>query len=182
MIRYTPYFLMALCATSMLNATQPGTSITMPEANITHPLYPNTAIYDSHGPLGKYLIAGADIPKGTIVAKFEGPISTDCFHRHSKWVKHNEKGESECMHVESSAVYVNHSCEPNSEVHTNDWSISTVTDIKKGQAITISYNNPNYFPANLAWDPAWNFDCHCNADNCPKKIDGWLANKSVRGE
>lgn len=174
MIRYNYIILLFLLAINNIPAMQNPERVELPEANIVHPLYADTMIYDSHGPLGRYLIATADIPANTIVAKFEGPITTDCFHRHTKWVRANEHGEAECMHVESSAVYVNHSCDPNCEVHTNDWSIWTIKDIKKGDALTISYNNPNYFPANLPWDPAWNFDCHCDADVCPKKITGWL--------
>lgn len=160
----------------ILATTDSSEVLVIPEANLAHPLYSNTAIYDSKGPLGRYLIATNMIPAATLVAKFEGPISTDCFHRHSKWVRTNENGESECMRVESSAVYVNHSCDPNCKVDTNDWSIWTIKDIKQGEALTISYNNPDYFPIGLAWDPAWNFDCYCESSSCPKKITQWLKN------
>ena len=149
------------------------TAIVLPEANIRYPLYPNTEIYDSSSGLGKYLRASSDLPRGTIVAKFEGPLTQNNSNRHSKWVGLDSEGKDKFIIVESSAVYVNHSCDPSCIVDKSDWSVKTLKDVKKNESLTISYNNKEDFSPGLIWDSSWDFDCYCGTSKCPKRITGW---------
>jgi hypothetical protein len=166
-----PIILLILFFTELPAMDKP--MLVIPPATIRYPLYPKTEIYESGGPLGRYLRATADIPAGTIVAKFQGSITEDSTARHSKWVGRDTWGKDKFIIVESSAVYVNHSCDPNSAVNNTDWSIQTTRDVKKGEALTIYYNKKEDFPADLEWDRTWDFDCYCRTGKCPKKITGW---------
>lgn len=116
--------------------------------------------------------ASQNISEGIVVAKFEGSIAQEP-GSHSKWVGRDSNNKDKFINVESSAVYVNHSCEPNCIVSTTDWTVHTKRTIQKGEALTISYNKKDDFPENLEWDPKWNFNCYCGADICLQKITGW---------
>lgn len=172
---YTPF---TTNASPRTNSYMDNDWIVSPLASavINYPFYPNTTVYESNGPLGRYLIATSDLPADTIVAKFEGPLTKNPSDRHAKWIGKDELGHDKFIIVESSAVYVNHSCNPNSTVDRRDWSVRTIRDVRRGEAITIAFNNPADFPSNMNWNPQWSFKCFCNQYNCQKRITDWKRN------
>lgn len=142
------------------------------QINSSYILYANTEIYDSQSDLGKHLRASADLEPNTIIAKFDGILTQDVNNRHSKWIGKDISGKDKFIIVETSAVYVNHSCDPNCKVNTKDWSVITIRNISKNEPLTISYNNKEDF-GDLVWNNEWNFKCFCGSTNCEKYISGW---------
>ncbi|KAJ3044530.1 hypothetical protein HDV00_001957 [Rhizophlyctis rosea] len=67
----------------------------------------------------------------------------------------------------SNARYANHSCDPNSYISPTQ-ELITRRPIKANEQITFVYNNGD---ESEWWDPVWNFDCACGAENCQGAID-----------
>lgn len=71
-------------------------------------------------------------------------------------------GKDEYEIIESPGCYINHSCEPN--VEEKDRTGYALRDIKKGEEITIDYDNIAYLE-----EP---FECHCGSKNCRGFVHG----------
>lgn len=126
---------------------------------------------------GKALFAARDLPAGTAVERFTGPVVPysavpDEEIRYALLVR-----DDEWMICPGNARYVNHSCEPNCKIGP-ELVIQTLRPVKKGEELTISYNslsrgeyedNPGFY----FWDPRWNFDCRCGSPGCPGRIEGY---------
>lgn len=127
------------------------------------------------------LTSTRDIDAHEIVTTFQGD-STDSLYfsgmdkptssRHVKWIYN--KG---WIFVTNEAAFINHSCDPNCMVIPDESGrVMTRTLIKKGEEITISYNDRsmNMFPNGWIWPVFWNFECHCNSKNCIKYINRFV--------
>lgn len=169
---YSYLALTLIFAGSLLKAME-GPVVDLPKELKPYEPYPGTEVYHTGGPLGFALRATKALPKGTIVAKFEGPPTEDKNHRHAKWMRRDASGKDHWIIVESTAVYVNHSCEPNSKWIKEDGTVRTIRDIAPGEDLTISYNDPKDFPPDLEWDRKWDFPCLCGVGHCPKIITGF---------
>ena len=93
----------------------------------------------SFGPCGFGLTAARELVPGTVIARFEGPI-----------VGFSAVPEAEIRHAilldtdrwmipQTSARYLNHSCEPNCRV-LDSLDVATLRDVGAGEDLTISYN------------------------------------------
>lgn len=71
-------------------------------------------------------------------------------------------GEDEFEIIESPARYVNHSCNPN--VTEKERTAYALSDIKKGEEITIDYDKLAYLEKP--------FECRCGSKNCRRFVRG----------
>ena len=122
---------------------------------------------------GQALVAERDLPVGTAVARFAGPLvpasavpeSEACY---ALWLS-----EDEWLIPTSTARYANHSCAPNCRVN-DDLVMLTVLPVRAGEELTFSYNT--VYPGEVPppWDPRWSFDCLCGAEGCQGRVAGWV--------
>jgi hypothetical protein len=122
---------------------------------------------------GNCLVATSFLPKGVVIQKLEGPITS--------WNLVSEQeicyailiGYNNWMIIQTDARYINHSCDPNCVID-NELRLVTVRRVKEGEELTISYNivyegeDPGF------WDPRWSFKCCCGAKNCQGIIDKYI--------
>lgn len=124
---------------------------------------------------GACVLASQDLPEGTEVGRFEGPV-----------LPYAEVPEAEIIYViafephrwlipGAPMRFVNHSCEPNCEFRP-DHAVVTLRPVKAGEELTISYDwaDPELLrshPEHFFWDPRWSFACHCGAPSCRGVID-----------
>lgn len=77
---------------------------------------------------------------------------------------------------ETSARFVNHSCEPNCFID-DDLFIVTRHEIPAGTELTISYNRISDAEAAAwgdFWHPAWTFNCQCGTPRCCGSISKYI--------
>ena len=126
---------------------------------------------------GRGQVAAGDLPPGSRVARFAGPIldyaaipAAEANYalglRGGQWLVPATK-----------ARFVNHSCLANCEVW-DDLSVVTVRSVRRGEELTISYNlvaaeDYREAPEEYLWDPRWSFDCRCGAPRCHGRIDAY---------
>lgn len=115
---------------------------------------------------GKGLFALKDFKKGEeiYVSKKGKIVSHDETINLSELEKiHLDKiGENEYEVTESPGCYINHSCEPN--VEEKDRTGYALRDIKKGEEITIDYDEIAYIEKR--------FECHCGSKKCRGFVRG----------
>ena len=127
------------------------------------------------GPQHQGLVATADLPAGTAVARFEGPV-----------VPWGEVPAAEICYAlllqgdvwmipASSARYMNHSCAPNCRI---DGTLTAVTTrpVAQDEPLTIRYDALTMSdwvrtPQSYFWDDRWSFDCMCGAPECVGRVD-----------
>ena len=125
--------------------------------------------------IGACVVAKQDLPPGSIVERFEGPVLA--------W---QDVPEDEVAYVisfeayrwlipEPVARYLNHSCEP-SCMFRPDRSVVTTRAVREGEELTIPYDwadaaDVARHPDHYFWDERWSFDCRCGAPSCRGRID-----------
>ena len=124
--------------------------------------------------IGECVVATADLPEGTLVERFEGPV-----------VAWGEVPDDEVVYVISfephrwlipraPARFINHSCEPNCMVRPNG-DVVTTRPVSAGAELTIPYDWADAaelarHPDHYFWDPRWSFDCRCGTPGCRGRI------------
>jgi len=115
---------------------------------------------------GKGLFALKDFKKGEILYSFKKgrTLNRSEIQNLSKLEKIylDQIGENKYEIIESPGCYANHSCEPNTEEKNRVG--YTLMDIKKGEEITIDYDNVAYLEKP--------FKCRCGSKNCRGLIRG----------
>jgi SAM-dependent methyltransferase len=124
---------------------------------------------------GRCLRAARDVPAGTFVVRFAGPV-----------VEHRDVPVEEIGYAllmsdgrylvpENDARLINHSCEPNC-AFVDDVDVVTLRPVRRGEELTVSYDEVD--PADHAarpeiyrWDDRWTFACRCGSARCV----GWVA-------
>ncbi|HME56316.1 MAG TPA: SET domain-containing protein-lysine N-methyltransferase [Candidatus Lokiarchaeia archaeon] len=131
---------------------------------------------------GKSLVAAKDLPKGTIVEKFDGiiikykpgdmnptppevPESEVCYFYIVDW--------ETVVIPKTNARYINHSCEPNCDINSNR-EVYTLRPVKRGEELTFGYNMVEKGSDPGPWDPRWNFKCLCGSPICQGTIDKFV--------
>lgn len=133
----------------------------------THPSRIATTAY------GRCLLADADLPAGTPVARFSGPL-----------VSYQEVSSEEVCHAiliapdqwlvpHTPARYINHSCSPNCLVN-DDLDVVTLRPVRSGEELTISYNTASAGESLPPWDERWTFRCQCGSAGCQGLVNGWV--------
>ncbi|MEX2683014.1 MAG: SET domain-containing protein-lysine N-methyltransferase [Candidatus Sigynarchaeota archaeon] len=122
---------------------------------------------------GMCLVATMDLPAGTVVEKFEGPIVLNADVPESA-VRHTIIWDDTSVIIpETPAKFANHSCDPNSYV--NDlMEIVTSRPVKRGEEITFSYNWIYEGRPDAAWDDRWTFQCKCGSPRCQGLINKYV--------
>lgn len=124
---------------------------------------------------GNNLVATADLDLGAIVERFivepnakpfNGDPNAPLDEKHVIVIG-EKNGEYEYGRVISNAKYINHSCNPNCKVNKEKEVIS-IRPISIGEELTIKYD-----AGSGRWDPIWNFQCFCQAQNCRGRIDSF---------
>ncbi len=123
---------------------------------------------------GKCLVARDNLPAGTIVQQFTGPI-VDWEDVPESEICHALLVEDGCWLIPTSAArYISHSCDPNCIIDENN-TVVTFRPVTKGQQITVRYNVVKTATENPGkWDPRWTFKCQCGAPNCPGLIHKYV--------
>ena|SRR3989344_8225003 len=111
-----------------------------------------------HGEKG--LFTRRAFKKDNTVLKLEGTI-TPTPTQHSI-----EVGEGEHITDKDVGCYLNHSCEPNTEIERREREVRARRDIAQGEELTFDYN------ANET-EMAYPFECKCGSPNCQGLIGGW---------
>ena len=97
--------------------------------------------------------------KGEVVFKLEGAIT-----RYPTQYS-IEVGSDEHI-TDGVGQYLNHSCEPNTEIERAKREVRAKRDIAVGEELTFDYN------ANET-EMAYPFECKCGSKNCQGLIGGW---------
>ncbi len=122
---------------------------------------------------GRSLVATADLPAETTVARFAGPVVPVYEDVPQDEVRHAILiGPRQWMVPETPARFMNHSCHPNCRVN-DDLDVVTLRPVRAGEEFTISYDSAHSSEELPAWDVRWSFDCRCGAINCRGRIAAW---------
>jgi hypothetical protein len=135
--------------------------------------YPTLVVPFGSGQRG--LAAASDLPAGSLVARFEGPV-----------VPWREVPADEARHAllldgdrwllpRNEARFINHSCAPDCRLAA-DLGVVTTRAVAAGEALTIRYDSltmAEYLraPDAFFWDERWSFDCQCGAPDCVGRVD-----------
>ncbi len=128
---------------------------------------------------GKCLVAEVDLEQGEVVERYEGPILNCWADMPLEEICYGLVIDTnQYMMVQSNARYINHACNPNCDID-EDYDVVTLKSVKKGEELTICYNEifPEHEGLNYFWDPRWTFTCRCGAANCVGKIDRYMVYK-----
>lgn len=122
---------------------------------------------------GRSLVAAIDVPAGIRVAHFAGPLVSTADLPESEICYALWLAEDRWMIPQSSARYINHSCDPNCRVN-DDLEVITLRTVRAGEEFSFAYNvvHPGEVPPE--WDPRWSFRCLCGAAECRGGVDGWV--------
>lgn len=126
---------------------------------------------------GRGLFAKEDIKKDEVIAVKAGHIiNTETLHRNENLINGAEAQLGVDLYIapmsteeyESTMIFCNHSCEPNSGIGGNILSVA-IRDIKAGEEITFDY-------ATHQSDPNYRLNCKCGAPTCRKVVTGndWM--------
>lgn len=141
--------------------------------------YPSKVMSCSYG---KCLVATRDLPAGTTVQTFSGPVITYAPGATEvvppgvtdEDVRYMMIVDNKTVIIpKSDARYIDHSCDPNCDIYNKN-EVLTTRPVKKGDELTISYNVTTKGDDPGPWDHRWDFDCKCGAANCQGKIDKYV--------
>ncbi|MDB4908094.1 MAG: hypothetical protein JWO05_2878 [Gemmatimonadetes bacterium] len=143
--------------------------------------FPLAALEIVHTAAGTGLRATCDIPVGTAVMRFDGPVVAwgavppdevryVAMHASGDWIIPG-----------SPERFINHSCAPNTR-STESGDLVTTRHVPRGEELTMSYDTLEPFeierrrlhPDWYFWDDRWSFDCACGASNCRGRIDRYV--------
>ena len=133
------------------------------------PTYPNQQLENSLSNIFKLsrfqdqlaLIVNQHIPKNTIICTFE---TTDILIKPDKYSIQISENKHAYMSPDILA-YINHSCDPNVFIDSENKNIVSIKDIKISEQVT-------FFYPSTEWYMASKFDCHCGSKNCLRYIGG----------
>jgi len=124
---------------------------------------------------GYGLQATEDIKKDEIITYIRGPYVNfkDCTEAEKHhFICYGIKGYG--ILVKSQGRFMNHCCYPTCKIF-DQWDVRTIRDVKKGEQITIRYNEAlNDSDLTEFWDPEWSFECQCGHPKCKGLINGYV--------
>ena len=138
--------------------------------------YPTQVLSNSTG-LG--LFAAEALEEGTVVERLEGRV-----------VPYNAIGESDLRYAfeidsgrwvvpQSSARYINHSCDPNCYI-SSGLDVMTLRKVSKGEELTTMYNEvalDQFMKSDAVlarWDGRRSFTCVCGSVKCIGQVDRYI--------
>jgi SAM-dependent methyltransferase len=136
------------------------------------PLYvPSTNDY------GRCLRAARDIPAGTFVLRFSGPVVERRDIPSSEIVYALLMTDGRYLIPDNDARLINHSCEPNC-VFVNDADVVTAQPVRRGMELSVSYDaidpaDRAARPSMYQWDDRWTFACRCGSARCVGWVGGY---------
>jgi SET domain-containing protein len=116
---------------------------------------------------GRAVFAKAEIPKGHLIATFDGPFYDNDFDDWTEDLLNHaiQCGPSLWRDSKGLARYLNHSCDPNCGIKGR-FKVVAMRNIKKGEQITWDYE----MTEKSNW---WKMKCQCGSANCRKKIGNY---------
>ncbi len=128
---------------------------------------------------GLGVFASETLEPMTKIAQFAGPVSTldQVPKEQLNYILRATKDLY--LTPETSARYVNHSCDPNCFID-DDLYIVTRTVVPQGAELTISYNRISETEAQdwgNFWHPAWSFHCQCGATRCCRYVNKYITDE-----
>jgi uncharacterized protein len=130
-------------------------------------------------PIGRGLIAEETLEEETIVEKAEGLIVPYSGVPESDLQNAFEVDEDRWVIPQSSARYINHSCDPNCYI-SNNLDVLTLRKVYDGEELTIMYNEitlERYMKGGAVlpeWDERRSFECFCGTPKCIRRIDRYV--------
>jgi SET domain-containing protein len=122
---------------------------------------------------GQGLRAARNLPAGTRICRFEGPI-LNWEDVPAQEIRHALLLEDGRWLVDRGvARLLNHSCEPNSRVDGENY-VVTLRDVARGEELTFAYNIVYAGEDPGEWDARWSFKCDCKARTCRGVVDGYV--------
>ncbi len=123
---------------------------------------------------GHCLVATGDLPVGTVVQRFEGPIIPfDTIPEEEIcYILVLNCGDS-VMIPRSDARYMNHGCDPNCVIDDDNF-VRTIRPVQQGQELTFAYNVVRESENPGIWDPRWSFQCKCGSPRCQGTVDKYV--------
>jgi uncharacterized protein len=139
--------------------------------------YPSYVDYTS---IGRGLVAAETLEEGAVVERMEGQILPydkipEAEIRNAFEIDHNDRW----IVPQSSARFINHSCDPNCYV-SEKLDVITVRKILKGEELTLMYNEVTIEKYMISgsvlprWDERRSFDCLCGVPKCLGRIDRYV--------
>lgn len=128
---------------------------------------------------GDCLIAKSSLEIGTIVQQFitrvndrpfRGDLAAPLDERHVIVIGKDSLGNYQYGRVISDAKYVNHSCDPNCAVD-DEGVLKTIKYVNASEELTMGYDVR--WGVCDRWEPNWDFNCLCLAENCRKVINSY---------
>ena len=128
---------------------------------------------------GRGLIAEETVEEGTVVERLEGRAVPYSRIPDSELRNAFELNDDRWMVPQSSARYINHSCDANCYIADN-LDVLTSRKVYRGEELTIMYNEvplEQYMKSGSVlpvWDDRRSFDCFCGAPKCIGRIDRYV--------
>ena len=123
--------------------------------------------------VGRHLVAVGDLPAGTVVGRFEGPV-VDPGDVPADAIRHALVLEVDRWLVPTTdARFADHACDPTCRLD-DDLRVVTIRPVPDGGRLTFRYNvvRPGEDPG--PWDERWSFACTCGAAACQGAVDGYV--------
>ncbi|NNE91227.1 MAG: SET domain-containing protein-lysine N-methyltransferase [Verrucomicrobiales bacterium] len=127
--------------------------------------HPHAKVVDH--PFGKGVVASAPIPKGELIATFDGQIYYGVtVDDYPEGVPDYliSFGTDRARHSNGIAHLLNHSCEPNCGVR-GLFDLVTMRDVEEGEELCWDYD--------MSEDSDWWLECKCGSETCRKEIRGF---------
>lgn len=128
---------------------------------------------------GFTLFATNNLPAGTVVEKYDGPIATRETVPDEEMPYVVRLGNGQWLMPKSNARFLNYSCEPNCTV-TDTLEVVTNRPVAKGELLTVphrSINMQEYLDGSAGantWNARWTMQCQCGSPRCIGRIDGYI--------
>ena len=118
--------------------------------------------YLQNTPKGKALVCGKEYQTGEKVQEYQYKEIVSTPNKYTVQIGENKHAMGS---DETWAIYVNHSCNPNTFFNIQTMSFYARKNLSKGEEITFNYLTTEH-------DMREQFECQCGSENCIKFIQG----------